>query len=115
MIRINVNVQGPKDFEHLPRPATWMSPTLDQFRRRARVYSPVDTGALRSSISKKEMRFGLGYIVKAGDPGILNPIRGTPTSVYASYQERLRSYMFRARFDAHVLSKLEREANRLFR
>ena len=116
MIGIRVSVAITNDFKHLPMPASeWMFGPMSDFTRKARVYSPYWTGALRSSVDMEELPDGSGYIVSAGDPEIVNPITKTPTDQYAPEQEAEKGFMIQAYLDSRTEQKLLDAASRLFR
>lgn len=116
MIGIRISVDIKNDFEHLPMPASeWMFGPISNFTRMARIYSPVWSGALRSSGDMEEIPDGSGYEVTFGDPDIINPFTGTPTSEYAPDQELEKGFMVSAYLDSRTEQKLTDAANRLFR
>lgn len=112
MIGIRVSVQI-EDFKNPIMPASeWMFPPVESFWRKAVVFSPYWTGALRSSVAMEEDPQGAGWDVTAGDPAIINPITGTPTSEYAPIQEELKGFMFEAYQISGVRQKLDDAASR---
>ena len=88
----------------------WMFGPVERFWHKAMLYTPVWTGALQSSVAMDELGDGSGYEVTAGDPDILNPITGTPTSDYAPYQEADKQFMAEAFTISGVQQKLAEAA-----
>ena len=115
MIRIRIGVETKNDLGPGPLPASdWMFGPIEKFWRKAIVYSPYWTGALRSSVAMEETADGSGYDVTAGDPYIHNPVTGTPTSEYAPIQEEEKHFMADAYLISGVKQKLEDAAAKVF-
>lgn len=93
---INVDVKYSKERWHGDT-MEWIRPFMKDFKRVGKAFSPVWTGALKSSIRVEEKKDSRGkpvqFSVIAGSEDIINPITGTPTARYAAYQESLRGYM----------------------
>ena len=111
-ILVDVNITGAARPQIMPA-SEWMFGPVEAFWRKAVTYTPVWTGALQSSAAMEELADGSGYAVTSGDPDILNPITGTPTSEYAPYQEAEKYYMLEAYSVSGVRSKLAAAARGL--
>ena len=111
-IGVEVEITGAVGTQVLPA-SEWMFGPVEAFWRKAVTYTPVWTGALQSSAAMEELADGTGYVVTSGDPDILNPITGTPTSEYAPYQEAEKYYMLEAYSVSGVRSKLAAAARGL--